>query len=104
MRPTVRNDVNNIQFIIDTPLPSAVHHDLREQAERFLERYRRHGDDGQVRVHIKRDGPQIGCHVRLSSHKRHYHGWDSEWDVRKAVGEAFHAVSEQCARAHELHH
>lgn len=103
MQPTAYNDANGAQFIIDVPLPSAIKHTLQDRANRFLERHRRHGGNGQLVVHVKKDGRQIACHVHLFSGKENYYGSDTEWDVRQAADEAFDAIGLQQERIHAQH-
>lgn len=101
MRPTTWNDANGVQFVIDTPLPSVVRHELREQAQRFLDRYRRHGGSGQLVVHVKRVGPQVGCHVHLFADRENQHGFETDWDVRRALDSTLAGIETRLQQQHE---
>ena len=103
MRPITWNDAHGVQFVIDVPLPRTVRHDLRVQAERFLDRYRQHSGVGQLIVHVKRDGPQIACHAHLFAGTESYHGFETGWDVRRVIDGTFDAIDAQERRVRERH-
>jgi len=84
-----------VHVIIDVKLPSLIKYHVVEQAKRLLERSMHHYHNVGVQMHVKPDGPQIGCNLTLHTEDGKFHAHVIDWDVRKVVMDTVDSVELQ---------
>jgi hypothetical protein len=98
MRPTTWLNDPNVQFTLDIDLPSLVVQQLRACAQEFLAHSSHHASNGRLLAHLKRTGPQVGCHIHLFTEHGHYYAFETGWDVRSVFRGALQSAEQQYKR------
>jgi ribosome-associated translation inhibitor RaiA len=87
-----------VQMAADIALPSMIRTRLVEQTTKTLERQAGRFGFVQVNMHLKHEGPKVGCHMHVVTDDGRYYANTSEWDVRVALENALDNVALQMAK------